>query len=107
MIVFSIIFTKGTPDKEEWKNLNLLPAFIEFEHRDPIDLSDLLKFHQNEAKELLYQMLAFDPLQRIKPSTALSHSYFLCGNEATPPESLPPERIKSNDDNEVNKRMKI
>ena len=84
----------------------MLPAFVEFEHRDPIDLSDLLKFHQNEAKELLYQMLAFDPLRRIKPSDALSHSYFLCGNEATPPESLP--KIQpSTDDNEVNKRIKI
>ena len=80
---------EGTPRAESWKDANLLPNYVEFEHRDPLDLSDLLKFQQPEAKDLLLEMLVLNPLDRISASAALSHAYFKTGPPPTFPADLP------------------
>ena len=69
----------GTPNENNWKDVNLLPNYIEFEHRNPLDITELLKFQQPETKELLLGMLALNPLNRMSANDSLHHSYFING----------------------------
>lgn len=73
----------GTPSDETWKDAKLLPNYVEFEHRDPLDITDLLKFQQPEAKDLLLGMLSLNPLNRISAKESLKHPYFTSGVLAT------------------------
>ena len=70
----------------------MLPNYVEFEHRDPVDLTELLRFNQPEAKDLLLQMLTFNPQNRINAIESIDHAYFKSGISATDPLDLPRRR---------------
>ena len=59
-----------------------------------MDLSDLLRFHQVEAKDLLLDMLALNPNHRISASNALNHAYFSSGVSVVDTKDLPPPGVK-------------
>lgn len=78
--IFNVI---GTPTELNWPNANLLPNFIEFELREPMNLLPLFEgdskiqsnqFSSNSNKsnipsssplDLILKMLTLDPLKRI------------------------------------------
>lgn len=91
-IFYIFVCKSGTPNADTWKGANLLPNYVEFEHRDPVDLSELLRFNQPEAKDLLLKMLVFNPQDRINAIDSLNHAYFKSGIAATDPLELPRRR---------------
>ena len=101
--VFNLL---GTPDPGKWTGVELLPSYIEFEHRDPLDLTDLLKFHQPEAKDLLLSLLALNPNERISAGAALKHAYFSTGEPPAAVESLPSNH-KDSSSSPLTKRVKV
>lgn len=78
--IFNVV---GTPTELNWPNANLLPNFIEFEAREPMNLLPLFEgdskiqsnqFSSNSNKsnipsssalDLILKMLTLDPLKRI------------------------------------------
>ena len=69
--IFNVL---GTPTTENWPHVTLLPNYVEFEARGPIDLTVL--FRQSPALELLLLMLTLNPSKRISAHDALNHHYF-------------------------------
>lgn len=68
----------GTPTLENWKNVELLPQFIEFEKRDPLILKELIvdKCRQStEAYDLLKKLLMLDPRQRCTMQESKEFNY--------------------------------
>lgn len=57
----------GNPTEETWPGVTTLPAYVEFESRDPLDLKQLFpKRHGMVPSEyyLLMKLLAYDPRKR-------------------------------------------
>ena len=80
--IFNVL---GTPTPENWPHVTLLPNYVEFETRGPMDLTIL--FRQSPALELLLLMLSLNPNKRISAHDALKHHYFTLD----PPPCLPSE----------------
>jgi len=75
--IFNIM---GTPNESNWQNVTKLPNYVEFQHREPMNLQTLFRTSSassDEAQlELLLQLLYLDPLKRISASGALKHTFF-------------------------------
>jgi cyclin-dependent kinase 7 len=87
--IFNVL---GTPTDKSWPNVNLLPNYVEFEERTPLDLRDFFvrQFGAPEtALELLMRLLELDPRVRLSCGNALKHEYFTSGADATPLDALP------------------
>eukprot|EP00596_Hydrurales_sp_CCMP1899_P009119 CAMPEP_0119053046 /NCGR_PEP_ID=MMETSP1177-20130426/74156_1 /TAXON_ID=2985 /ORGANISM="Ochromonas sp, Strain CCMP1899" /LENGTH=170 /DNA_ID=CAMNT_0007032847 /DNA_START=567 /DNA_END=1079 /DNA_ORIENTATION=- len=92
--IFNVL---GTPTAENWPNSHLLPNFVEFEARAPLDLIPLFdstwkskgQGHYPPALDLMLKMLILNPLKRITAKDALAHPYFSTAPIACSPSELP------------------
>ena len=85
--IFNIV---GTPTEANWPNVTLLPAYVEFEARQPLRFQDIFGANAGpQTTSLLKQMLVLNPAQRITAAQALEHPYFSCDPQPTPPHMLP------------------
>jgi serine/threonine protein kinase len=65
--IFNVL---GTPKLPEWSGVELLPNYVEFESRDPMELVHLFGRQSGSIErpadlELLLKMLALNPSKRI------------------------------------------
>ncbi len=102
----------GTPSVQIWPNLNLLPNYIEFESREPLNLSMLFpNYDENHDSnvgssllQLVTEMLALDPLKRLSASQCLEHRFFGIAPISCSPEDLPKPMNKNNNSS---KKLKL
>jgi serine/threonine protein kinase len=66
----------GTPTEASWPGATLLPAYIAFEPRAPMNLSELFSRSRQPELDLLRGLLALDPARRPSAAQALQHPYF-------------------------------
>ena len=94
--IFNVI---GTPSDSNWPTAQLLPSYIQFDARDPLQLDSI--FRQSDVGkngvELLSRMLTLDPQKRISASEALNHEYLSTTSPPGPclPSELPMPTQKS------------
>lgn len=81
--IFNVL---GTPTKDGWPTVHLLPNYVEFEPRGRMDLS--LLFQHAPALDLLLRMLELNPLKRITARDALVHPYFSLAPAPCKPDEL-------------------
>ena len=69
--IFNVI---GTPTPVNWPGVELLPLYMEFEPRQPMNITPLFRHSSNKITEkdgmpleldLLLRMLTLDPLKRL------------------------------------------
>lgn len=102
--IFNVL---GTPSNDSWPNVTLLPNFVEFEARGPMDLSGFVP--QPAALDLLLRLLCLNPLKRITAGEALAHPYFgLSPAPCLPSELQMPASVKTTDDEQPkSKKSKV
>jgi cyclin-dependent kinase 7 len=79
----------GTPTEQIWPNVTLLPNYIEFESREPLNLATLFPNYDENCEsnkissllQLVSEMLMLDPLKRLSATQCLEHRFFT----TTPP----------------------
>lgn len=71
-----IFQARGTPKKEHWPDFDCLPAYLEFTETPEPDHRMLFTASSAAALDLLNQMMALNPRERISTSNALKHDYF-------------------------------
>ena len=69
--IFNIL---GTPTAQNWPRASLLPNFVEFEPRSPMNLAELFSRSHSAELDLLKGLLTLDPAQRL---TATQVNYHL------------------------------
>jgi len=85
--IFNVL---GTPSEATWPNASLLPAYAQFEPREPLKLQSIFGANiGTEAVDLIQKMLNINPQRRITASEALGHPFFSCSPEPTPIADLP------------------
>lgn len=85
--IFNVL---GTPNLEDWPGMNLLPNYVEFEPREPLDLSKIFSKPRDNSSsssssgsalssdlDLILKMLALNPAKRISASKVLVTFFFL------------------------------
>ena len=60
--IFNVL---GTPTTQNWPKVELLPNYVEFEPRSPMNLTELFSRNRSAELELLLAMLALDPAKRL------------------------------------------
>eukprot|EP01039_Chlorochromonas_danica_P003863 gene3864-4220_t len=90
--IFNVL---GTPSPTTWLGVDMLPKYIEFEVRQPLNLGTL--FGKNKQLiDLLLRLLELNPSKRITATEALQHPYFSEAPEACSPGDLPvPAAVKA------------
>ena len=66
-----------------------LPSFVRFQPMEKPRLRDTFTGAGDDVLDLLQQLLAFDPAQRLTAAQALRHPYFVNAPRPTAPERLP------------------
>merc|ERR1711920_405776 len=86
-----IFHALGTPTEEDWPDIKTLPNYVEFTpyKAPPLRQTLFQAVKDDQALDLLEQMLAFDPNKRPSCTEALKHPYFQNDPKPTPPENLP------------------
>lgn len=86
----------GTPTEEQWPGMTQLPDYVKFEPTPAPPLRSLFSAAGEDAMDLLFKMLKFDPVQRISATDALAHPYFTNGPAPTEPKNLrlPPKKVE-------------
>jgi cyclin-dependent kinase 7 len=91
--VFNVM---GTPTAENWPSASILPNYVEFEPREPLNLSNLFPTNEKEENsdispvlDVILKMLVLDPSRRISASKAIQHTYFNKEPKPCRPEDLP------------------
>jgi serine/threonine protein kinase len=76
--LFHIFRALGTPNEETWPGVTRFPNYQDtFPNWRPKPIQNLLPGHNDpQALDLLRQMLAYEPTQRISSKAALNHPYF-------------------------------
>ncbi|KRX09985.1 Protein kinase-like domain [Pseudocohnilembus persalinus] len=59
-----IFAVRGTPNEKNWPGCSKLPIFMEFEHKDPISIKELIPNLNDDGIDLIEKMLSLDPNQR-------------------------------------------
>lgn len=74
----------GTPQETDWPGVTLLPNYVEFEQREPLDLKPLFRSRGSDGNsqqqpldyDLLTRLLQLNPNKRMTAGQALLHHYF-------------------------------
>jgi cyclin-dependent kinase 7 len=87
--IFNVL---GTPTEADWPGMTLLPSYVEFEAREPLDLKNLFRTSYGAVSsdyDLLMKLLVYDPNKRLTAHQALDEFYFQESPLACNPEDLP------------------
>ena len=86
--IFNVL---GTPNESNWPTAHLLPSFIQFDQREPLQLDTIFRPTDvgKSGVELLSRMLTLDPQRRISATEALNHDYLT----TSPPSPCPPSAL--------------
>lgn len=60
--IFNVL---GTPNEQNWPFAQLLPNYVSFEARSPMNLAELFSRSRGAELDLLRAMLTLDPARRI------------------------------------------
>eukprot|EP01032_Pedospumella_encystans_P023077 gene23077-26133_t len=71
--IFNVL---GTPTTLNWPGAALLPNYVEFEPRSPMNLAELFSRSHSAELDLLKGLLTPDPAKRLTATQALQHEYF-------------------------------
>ncbi|XP_059720261.1 cyclin-dependent kinase 3 isoform X3 [Haemorhous mexicanus] len=83
--LFQIFRTLGTPTEVTWPGVTQLPDYKGSFPRWPRkEMKDIVPNLDRDGRDLLTQLLLYDPSKRISAKAALSHQYFLCRNSGSP-----------------------
>ncbi|XP_071430056.1 cyclin-dependent kinase 3 isoform X2 [Pithys albifrons albifrons] len=83
--LFQIFRTLGTPTEVTWPGVTQLPDYKESFPRWPRKkMKDIVPNLDREGRDLLMQLLLYDPSKRISAKAALNHQYFLCRSSGSP-----------------------
>ncbi|XP_005407520.1 PREDICTED: cyclin-dependent kinase 3 isoform X2 [Chinchilla lanigera] len=75
--LFRIFRTLGTPSEDTWPGVTQLPDYKgTFPKWTRKGLEEIVPNLESEGKDLLMQLLQYDPSQRISAKAALAHPYF-------------------------------
>lgn len=75
--LFRIFRTLGTPDESSWPGVSQLPDYkSSFPKWPPQDITRVVPSLDADGKDLLLNMLRYEPTTRISAKAALSHRYF-------------------------------
>lgn len=76
-IIMSILKILGTPKREDWPEMDIIPYFETFNLPEfPSTIREVLKNAPEEAIDLMLLMLCPSQTKRISAAEALQHSYF-------------------------------
>ena len=81
----------GSPIDKAWPHHKLLPNYLEFEERSPLNLASVFSSADpgEYGIDLMGKLLTMNPNNRISAEDALKHPYFSASPEASKPEALP------------------
>ncbi|KAJ7427455.1 Cyclin-dependent kinase 3 [Willisornis vidua] len=83
--LFQIFRMLGTPTEVTWPGVTQLPDYKESFPRWPRKkMKDIVPNLDREGRDLLMQLLLYDPSKRISAKAALNHQYFLCRSSGSP-----------------------
>ncbi|XP_029401734.1 cyclin-dependent kinase 3 isoform X2 [Mus pahari] len=83
--LFRIFRTLGTPSEATWPGVSQMPDYqSSFPKWNRKELEEIVPSLGPEGKDLLLQLLQYDPSQRISAKTALAHPYFSTGHSLAP-----------------------
>ncbi|KAM4890450.1 cyclin-dependent kinase 3 isoform 2-T2 [Sylvia borin] len=83
--LFQIFRTLGTPTEVTWPGVTQLPDYNGSFPRWPRkEMKDIVPNLDRDGRDLLTQLLLYDPSKRISAKAALNHQYFLCRNSGSP-----------------------
>ncbi|XP_053851056.1 cyclin-dependent kinase 3 isoform X3 [Vidua macroura] len=83
--LFQIFRILGTPTEVTWPGVTQLPDYKGSFPRWPRkEMKDIVPNLDRDGRDLLMQLLLYDPSKRISAKAALTHQYFLCRNSGSP-----------------------
>ncbi|XP_029784825.1 cyclin-dependent kinase 3 isoform X3 [Suricata suricatta] len=92
--LFRIFRTLGTPDEAMWPGVTQLPDYKgSFPKWTRKGLEEIVPGLEPAGKDLLMQLLQYDPSQRISAKAALAHPYFLAAEAPQAPHQRVLERF--------------
>ncbi|XP_063265225.1 cyclin-dependent kinase 3 isoform X2 [Prinia subflava] len=82
--LFQIFRILGTPNEVTWPGVTQLPDYKRSFPRWPgKEMKDIVPNLDRDGRDLLTQLLLYDPSKRISAKAALNHQYFLCRNSGS------------------------
>ncbi|XP_061210503.1 cyclin-dependent kinase 3 isoform X2 [Neopsephotus bourkii] len=85
--LFRIFRTLGTPTEETWPGATQLPEYKEnFPRWAGKEMTEIVPSLDRDGRDLLVQLLLYDPSKRISAKAALSHQYFFQRSPRKPEE---------------------
>lgn len=78
--IFNVL---GTPTAESWPRAELLPAYVSFEPRQPMNLAELFPRSRGVELDLLRCMLTLDPVKRISAEQVITVVVYLLSTICT------------------------
>mmetsp|Transcript_9674 Transcript_9674/g.30999 ORF Transcript_9674/g.30999 Transcript_9674/m.30999 type:complete len:199 (+) Transcript_9674:2-598(+) len=86
-----IFYLFGTPSEEEWPKMSTLHRFLKFSPKKPVALKEIFgAAYSADALDLVSQLLAVNPAERLTAAQALQHKFFTTSaHPASKPEDLP------------------
>ncbi|KAK2495869.1 hypothetical protein MC885_006824 [Smutsia gigantea] len=92
--LFRIFRTLGTPNEATWPGVTQLPDYKgSFPKWTRKGLEEIVPNLDPEGKDLLVQLLQYDPSRRISAKSALAHPYFLSSQTSLAPNQCVLERF--------------
>ncbi|XP_039246275.1 cyclin-dependent kinase 3 isoform X2 [Pipra filicauda] len=83
--LFQIFRTLGTPTEVTWPGVTQLPDYKgSFPRWPKKEMKDIVPNLDRDGRDLLTQLLLYDPSKRISAKAALNHQYFLSRSSGTP-----------------------
>ncbi|XP_028153092.1 cyclin-dependent kinase 2 [Diabrotica virgifera virgifera] len=84
--LYKIFKVMGTPTEENWEGVSLYPDYKPtFPAWKAVDLSDIVRFHNQEEEDFILNMLTYNPSKR-KTAKELLKLNYLKGTKLTSPE---------------------